>query len=147
MFFSRRVNVIRPSCLRRLLVVEDDALLAFDHEHALSAAGYDVVATVNCGESAVAVLTQSGIDGIVLDLNIAGNISGAEVARLAHQQGMVVLIVSADAPGSAADHAAAHLAKPLANGALVSALRALETKLRLGKEPGRVAGLTMLATP
>src|SRR3546814_5127776 len=37
----------RPSCIKRLLVVEDDPLVAFDNERTLKHAGYDVVASVD----------------------------------------------------------------------------------------------------
>ncbi len=35
----------RPSCFKRLLIVEDDPLVAFDNERTLKHGGYDVVAT------------------------------------------------------------------------------------------------------
>lgn len=144
MFFSRRNKSEAPAGIRQLLVVEDDPLVAFDHEHILETAGYEVVATVNCGETAVAALAENMIDAIVLDLNIQGDIGGAEVARLAHHRGIIVLLVSGEDPGPAADHAAGYLAKPLAVGALVNALRALEARVLRSETPPAVAGLTLL---
>lgn len=140
MFFSRRTNA---ETLRRLLVVEDDPLVAFDHEYDLSGAGYDVIATVNCGEAAVAALAEFTIDAVILDLNIEGDISGADVARLAYDRGILVLLVSGDAPGTVASFIAAYLAKPLANGAVVAALRALEAVHCRSETPRRVAGMTL----
>ena len=63
----------RPSCIKRLLVIEDDPLVAFDSERTLKHGGYDVVATVDSGEAAVAVLASAQIDAIVLDLGLAGD--------------------------------------------------------------------------
>src|SRR3546814_17659710 len=55
----------RPSCIKRLLVIEDDPLVAFDNEHTLKHSGYNVVATVDSGEAAVAVMATEAIDAIV----------------------------------------------------------------------------------
>ena len=41
----------RPSCIKRLLIIEDDPLTAFDNEHTLKHSGYEIVATVNSGSS------------------------------------------------------------------------------------------------
>lgn len=144
MFFSRRGKAARPTCLRQILVVEDDALVAFDHEHDLSGAGYDVVATVNNGEAAVAILAEHSIDVVVLDLNLSGEMTGAAIARLAHDRGIAVLLVSGDGPGDAAPYAFGALAKPLANGALVRALKAMEKMLCRGEAIEAVKGLTLL---
>lgn len=143
MFFSRRSNAAKPSCIARLLVVEDDPLVAFDHELDLKAAGYTLVATVNSGEAAVAVLAEEPVDAVVLDLHIAGTISGEDVARLAHDRGVAVLLVSADAAGAASSHAYGHLAKPLGLGALVAALRMMERQICKGEAPRPVSGLTI----
>ena len=42
MLFGKRERTIR-----RILVVEDEPLVAFDNEHMLQDAGYEVVATVD----------------------------------------------------------------------------------------------------
>src|SRR3546814_14499302 len=78
----------RPSCIKRLLVIEDDPLVAFDNEHTLKHSGYNVVATVDSGEAAVAVMAAEAIDAIVLDLGLAGPMSGREVALLAPDRGI-----------------------------------------------------------
>jgi DNA-binding response OmpR family regulator len=145
MFFSRRTPATKPSCITRLLVVEDDPLVAFDHELDLKAAGYTLVATVNSGEAAVAVLAKDNVEAIVLDLHIAGTISGEDVARLAHDRGIAVLLVSGDTAGAASAHAYGHLAKPLGHGALVASLRAMERQLCKGEAPTAVNGLTIFA--
>jgi DNA-binding response OmpR family regulator len=146
MFFSRRPKSAKPSCITRLLVVEDDPLVAFDHELDLKGAGYTMVATVNSGEAAVAVLAEADVDAVVLDLHIAGSISGEDVARLAFDRGIAVMVVSGDEPGAAAEHAYGHLSKPLGHGVLVAALRAMEQQLCKGKAPRVVNGLTIFAS-
>ncbi len=145
MFFSRRSNAVKRSCIARLLVVEDDPLVAFDHELDLKGAGYTLVATVNSGEAAVAVLAEDSVDAVVLDLHIEGSISGEDVARMAFDRGIAVLLVSGDAPGPVSSHAYGHLVKPLPHGALVGALRAMESQLCKGEAPRKVHGLTIFA--
>lgn len=143
MLFSRRSKANKPSCITRLLVVEDDPLVAFDHELTLKAAGYRLAATVNSGEAAVSVLAEQPVDAVILDLSIAGNISGPDVARLAHDRGVAVLLVSGGDAGDTAQHAYGHLPKPLGHGSLVAALRAMELQICKGQAPMPVAGLTI----
>lgn len=143
MLFSRRSKAAKPSCITRLLVVEDDPLVAFDHELTLKAAGYRLAATVNSGEAAVAALAEQPIDAVILDLNIDGTISGPDVARLAHDRGVAVLLVSAGDAGDAAQHAYGHLSKPLGHGVLVAALRTMEQQICKGEAPRAVQGLTI----
>ena len=77
----------RPSCIKRLLIIEDDPLTAFDNEHTLKHGGYHIVATVDSGEAAVAVMAAEPVDALVLDLGLAGNMTGREVARVARDRG------------------------------------------------------------
>jgi len=144
MILSRRSKASKPDCITHLLVVEDDPLVAFDHELDLKHAGYTVTATVNSGEAAVAIFAEGRVDAVVLDLHIDGAISGHDVARLAHDRGIAVLLVSGADPGTSAVHAFGLLAKPLAKGSLVAALRAMEAQLCRGEVPAPVTGLILL---
>ena len=137
----------RPSCIKRLLVIEDDPLVAFDNERTLKHGGYDVVATVDSGEAAVAVIAAGQIDAIVLDLGLAGNMTGREVARLARDRGIAVLLVTGQCPADAADIAVACLGKPHSASALVSALKAVETMTCKNQAPRKVSGLTTFWRP
>ena len=137
----------RPSCIKRLLVIEDDPLVAFDNERTLKHGGYDVVATVDSGEAAVAVIAAGQIDAIVLDLGLAGDMTGREVARLARDRGIAVLLVTGQCPADAADIAVACLGKPHSASALVSALKAVETMTCKNQAPRKVSGLTTFWRP
>ena len=131
----------RPSCIKRLLIIEDDPLIAFDNERTLKHSGYDIVATVDSGEAAVQVLAIDRVDALVLDLNLAGHMTGREVARIARDRGIAVLLVTGRCPEDAADIAVACLAKPHSASALVSALHAVETMICKQKPPRKVSGL------
>ena len=137
----------RPSCIKRLLVIEDDPLTAFDNEHTLKHSGYEVVATVDSGEAAVAVFASAEIDAIVLDLGLAGDMTGREVARLARDRGIAVLLVTGQCPADAEDIAVACLGKPHSASALVSALKAVEMMTCKNQAPRKVSGLTTFWRP
>ncbi len=137
----------RPSCIKRLLVIEDDPLTAFDNEHILKHGGYEVVATVDSGEAAVAIMAAEQVDALVLDLGLAGHMTGREVARLARDRGIAVLLVTGQCPDDASEIAMACLGKPHSAGALVAALKALETMICKNQAPRKVAGLTTYWRP
>lgn len=137
----------RPSCIKRLLVIEDDPLTAFDNEHILKHGGYEVIATVDSGEAAVAIMAAEQVDALVLDLGLAGHMTGREVARLARDRGIAVLLVTGQCPDDASEIAMACLGKPHSAGALVSALKALETIICKNQAPRKVAGLTTYWRP
>lgn len=137
----------RPSCIKRLLVIEDDPLTAFDNEHTLKHSGYDVVATVDSGEAAVAVIATEQVDALVLDLGLAGDMTGREVARIARDRGIAVLLVTGQCPVDAEDIAVACLGKPHSAAALVSALKAVEMMTCKNQAPRKVTGLTTFWRP
>lgn len=137
----------RPSCITRLLVIEDDPLVAFDNERTLKHGGYHVVATVDSGEAAIAVLADQQVDALVLDLGLAGQMSGRDVARIARDRGIAVLLVTGQCPADAADIAVACLGKPHSASALVSALKAVERMTCHNKPPRKVSGLTTFWRP
>lgn len=122
MVFGRRKRQIH-----RLLVVEDEPLIAFDNEHALSEAGFDVVATVARADEAVAALS-GGVDLVVSDIQLADG-SGIDVARAAQAAGVPVLFVTSLCPAEAQALAAGCLAKPYAPRDLIAAIKAIDATL------------------
>lgn len=129
--------------IKRILIVEDEPLVAFDNEHHLGLAGYDVVATVDCGEDALRFLNPDRIDAVVLDVGLAGDISGIAVAEAAAEHDIPVLFVTGQCPGEAKRFAFACLSKPYTPGALVAALAAVDSLVQ-GREPdGLPPGLAL----
>ena len=137
----------RPLCIKRLLVIEDDPLVAFDNERTLLHGGYEVIATVDSGEAAVPLMASEAIDALVLDLTLAGDMTGRDVARLARDRGIAVLLVTGAPPEDASEIALACLAKPHSASALVSALKAVETMICQQKTPRKVSGLATYWRP
>jgi two-component system, response regulator PdtaR len=128
----------RPArTIRRLLVVEDEPLVAFDNEYFLVQDGYAVVATVDNVTEALALLDPDKIDAVLLDVNLAGERSGVEVARAARAVGVPVLFLTGSLPEGAADLAMAALAKPYGHRDLSAALKAMDAMVA-GRAPGKV---------
>ena len=133
--------------LRRVLVVEDEPLVAFDNEHVLSDAGYEVVGTVDTAEAALALLAQDAPDIVLCDLQIAGEGTGMDVARAAQAKGVKVLFVTGNCPLEAQALAVGCLAKPYGPRDLPDALAAVEAALA-GKTSRRVpASLSLYIGP
>lgn len=64
-----------PVSRRRILVVEDESLIAMDFSQTLSEAGYTVIGPAKSVARALALLAQFGCDAAVLDINLGGETS------------------------------------------------------------------------
>lgn len=141
MIFNRR----QPR-IHRLLIVEDEALVAFDNEHVLTAAGYEILATVDNAEAAIAALSGK-TDLVVLDINISGEGSGIDVAKVARERDIAVMFVTGACPNHATSYAMGWLAKPYNDRDLVASIKALD-KVIAGEKVGNIpAGLTLFGEP
>jgi DNA-binding response OmpR family regulator len=120
----------RERAISRILIVEDEPLVAFDNEHLLGEAGYEVVATVDTLADAVRVIGEEPIDLILSDIKLNGDGDGMDVARAAAAKGVPVLFVTGNAPIEARGLGVGCLAKPYTNGTLKAALAAVDRTLR-----------------
>ena len=135
MFFTKRDQRIA-----RILIVEDEPLIAFDNEHILQQAGYTVVATVDRFREADAVISgQGAVDLVISDIRLNGVRSGIDLARHANQLGIAVLFSTALCPDEARDMGVALgvLAKPFLPRDLVRAISVCEQVLA-GRKPARI---------
>jgi len=138
MLFERQSHT-----LRRLLIVEDEPLVAFDNEHVLTDAGYQVVATVDGVAEAISAIESEQIDLVLADLRLSDGDSGIDVARAAHAQGVPVLFVSGYCPEAARQLAVGCLAKPFRPRDLLDAINAVEAHLGRKKKSRAPEGLTL----
>lgn len=132
----------------RLLLVEDEPLIAFDTEHMLIEHGYEIVATVDRVSDALAVMTDVGhdIDLVLADIALTDG-SGIDVARAAHERDIPVMFVTGNCPGEAEAFAAGCLAKPYSQRALLAAIGAIEAA-RAGRPTRRLPrGFTLFVAP
>ena len=122
--------------IERVLIVEDEPLVAFDNEHFLATHGYTVVATIDNARAAQALIAAGGIDLILSDIKLNDS-DGRDVARSAKQAGIPVLFVTASCPIDAQDVAIGCLAKPYTQKDLHAAIDAVAARLA-GEKPKRL---------
>jgi putative two-component system response regulator len=65
----------------KIMVVEDERIVARDLSRQLTDLGYDVVATVYSGEEAVAKVREIHPDLVLMDIKLAGKMDGIEAAE------------------------------------------------------------------
>lgn len=132
MLFAKRKRRIS-----RILIVEDEPLVAFDNEHMLGDAGYEIVATVDNAAAAREVIEAEELDLVLTDITLAGEGNGVDVARAAGARQVPVLIVTGNCSEEARALALGCLAKPYSERTLLAALQALDAHLQ-GCTPRRV---------
>src|SRR5437764_12001222 len=82
----------------RILVVEDESIVALDIQDSLESLGYDVPATVASGEEAI---VQAGVlrpNLVLMDIQLQGRMDGVEAADQIRQRfGIPVVYLTANA--------------------------------------------------
>lgn len=68
----------------RILIVEDEAIVAFDLETRLTKLGYSVCGISNSGEDAAQKAETERPDLVLMDILLAGKMSGIEAAEQIH---------------------------------------------------------------
>jgi DNA-binding response OmpR family regulator len=127
----------RERRIRRILIVEDEPLVAFDNEYMLQDADYEVVATVDNYADAAQVIGEAELDLVLTDLSLAGEGGGADVARAAAASGVPVLFVTAHCADEVKALAVGCLAKPYSERVLLAALKAIDHHLQ-GETPKKL---------
>lgn len=132
--------------IERVLVVEDEPLVAFDTEHFLEEAGFAIAGTFDRVSDAVqALAADAEIDLVLVDVSLADG-SGIAVAQAAFDREILVLFVTGSSPGEARALAAGWLSKPYPQRDLLTAIDAIEAVLD-GKAPRKLpAGFTLFRT-
>jgi len=65
----------------RILVVEDERIVALDVQRRLEAMGYEVLALVSSGEKAIQIAVEMQPDLILMDIKLKGAMDGIEAVR------------------------------------------------------------------
>jgi DNA-binding response OmpR family regulator len=73
---------------RRILIVEDEPLIAMMLEDFLDAGGMEPAGISDTVESALAVAREGGFDAAILDVNLSGGQKSWPVAQLLVEQGI-----------------------------------------------------------
>jgi PAS domain S-box-containing protein len=77
---------------RRVLIVEDESLVALDLAHSLTDLGFDVVETVATGDQALRVASERLPDMALVDIRIQGEQDGIETAALLRSRFQVPVV-------------------------------------------------------
>ncbi len=82
----------------KILVVEDEPVIALDIKQRLNHLGYQVVAIADCAESALAAVAQHQPDLALMDIRIRGEINGiATAAKVRQEYNLPVVFLTAHA--------------------------------------------------
>jgi CheY-like chemotaxis protein len=139
MLFGRRKSIVK-----RILIVEDEPLTAFDNENLLGDAGYEIVGTVDDFDEAMEVLEREKVDLILSDVRLRSQQTGIDLARAAKQRGIPTLFATGHAYPGAEGVAVGCLTKPYSDRQLKSAIDAVDRHLQNQKvKPPR--GLELFA--
>jgi CheY-like chemotaxis protein len=125
MLFGKRKQVVK-----RILIVEDEPLTAFDNEITLGDAGYEVVATVDGLEEALEILAREQIDLILSDVRLRKDQTGIELARAAKAKGVPTLFATGHAYPGASKVAVGCVMKPYTERQLCRAIEAVDRHLQ-----------------
>lgn len=113
----------------KILIVEDDALIAMDLRACLEQAGFDVCRPESTGEAAVAAAASERPDIVLMDIHLAGEMNGVEAARRIQAIGRTGLIflsgyLNPEVMAEAGElKPFAFLGKPIADDDLVATIR------------------------
>jgi DNA-binding LytR/AlgR family response regulator len=76
----------------KILIVEDEMLIAANIANQLETLGYEVVGIIPRGEEAVKVVQNEKPDLILMDINLKGELNGIEAAKKIQQDGQIPII-------------------------------------------------------
>ena len=124
MLFGKRKRIVK-----RILVVEDEPLTAFDNETMLSAAGYEIVATLDGFDEALEAMGREQIDLILSDIRLRSQQTGIDLAKAARDRGIPTLFASGHAMPAAAEVAVGCLKKPYSERQLKDAIDCVDRHL------------------
>ena len=115
---------------RRILIVEDEQLVAADLEAKLTRLGYHVVGLAASGPDALRLASEQDPELVLMDVRLQGGMDGIETAkRLKHVTPAPVIFVTAYAQvsghGAAKLPAGDTLSKPFSKEQLGAAVRAV----------------------
>jgi two-component SAPR family response regulator len=125
MLFGRRKQVVK-----RILIVEDEPLTAFDNENMLGDAGYVVVATVDDLDEALSVLDRHKVDLVLSDVRLRGDRTGIDLARAAKEKGVPTLFATGHDYSGASEIAVGCVRKPYTERQLCKAIECVDRHLQ-----------------
>ena len=123
--------------INRILIVEDEPLVAFDNEYVLQDAGYQVIASVDTVQDAIETIVLGRPDLVLADVGLSDGGTGLDVARAARDAGVPLIFVTGACPTEARALAVGCLAKPYTQRDLLAAIDAVDASMA-GRKPKRM---------
>jgi len=81
---------------RRVLIVEDEVIVADDLQWKLQQIGHEIIGTAISGPEALSLATQHRPDVVIMDIQLQGAMNGIEAAqRIQEECGAAVIFVTA----------------------------------------------------
>lgn len=77
---------------KKLLIVEDEAIVALNLANLVTRLGYKVVKVVDTGDSAIEAALETELDVILMDVRLKGKLAGTEAARIIRQTSDVAIV-------------------------------------------------------
>jgi signal transduction histidine kinase len=124
----------------RILVVEDESIVAFNLQQRLSMLGYDVPAIAVSGQESIDLVSQMQPDLVLMDIHIQGDMDGIEVAaKLRETHAVPVIYLTAYSEDSTLDRARktqpyGYLLKPFSERELHATIQMAFERQRLENE-------------
>lgn len=125
MLFGKRKQVVK-----RILIVEDEPLTAFDNENILGDAGYEIVATVDGLEEALEALEREEVHLVLSDVRLRDDQTGIHLAQAAKQKGVPTLFATGHDHAGAEAIAVGCLMKPYSERQLTKAIECVDRHLQ-----------------
>jgi DNA-binding response OmpR family regulator len=121
----------------KILIAEDNALVALDLEQQVTDAGHIVVGIADTASKAIGLAADLGADLALMDISLADGSSGVEAAVVLKERfGIPSIFVTATLPTrpEVRQVVIGHLSKPYSEEEVVAAIHAVEATLR-GEPP------------
>jgi two-component system, response regulator PdtaR len=119
--------------LERLLIVEDNWMVAEELRRKLVRAGFDVVGMAAAGRQAFEIAEEERPEVAIVDIDLQDNIDGTTVGELLAERGVAIIYLTAFvdlALRDARSHAVDVLGKPYRDAELFAALEKARSRLR-----------------
>jgi two-component system, response regulator PdtaR len=91
-------RLVGSSLKRKVLLVEDEALVRIIGSDALADAGYDVIEAASADEALAVLEAEDAVEVLFTDIRMPGSIDGLQLASLVHERwpAVKILITSGD---------------------------------------------------
>ena len=91
---------------KRILIVEDEAIIAFNEKELLEKSGYEVIGIVDSAEEAIRVVDADCPDLILMDITLKGEMDGIQaIWKILENHKIPIIIVTANGDKVAHDNA------------------------------------------